>query len=574
MTIFTGHIMRKPVLTCLLWLAIVCVHAQNKCPANIGFEEGSFDGWECSLGTISGASGQISLSVSSADPSRMRLISSAPNPNVIDPLGGLDPFGGFPISCPNGSNYSVKLGNEQVGAQAEQLSYTFTIPANQDNYSIVYHYAVVFQNPNHASWEQPKFTANVLDVETGQYIGCSSFSYTASSSLPGFQQSNQRDSVYYKDWTPVTIKLSGMAGKTIRLEFTTNDCSKGGHFGYAYVDVNQNCTSPVSGNVFCASTEKMTLIAPYGFESYRWFTSDFSKQVGTGNTVTFNPVPATGTRYALEVIPYPDQGCKDTLYTTVAYSTEPLDLKVKPQVNVCITTGVDLTSASITAGSGSNLTFSYFADQEMTKYAQNPKKIIQSGTYYIRAENDSGCLTMEPVKINVEPMPEFTVTDPAQVFRPETIDLSKTIHPDSGNVYVYTYWKDALLQKPLPFPEAVSEKGRYYIKGANTLVPECAVVEAVNVKILDPLIDAPNIFTPNGDGINDTWRVSKLSYYPECIVEIYDRSGKMLFKSQPGYPVPWDGTFNKLPIPIGTYYYRIKLNQELPFVSGSVSVIR
>jgi gliding motility-associated-like protein len=262
------------------------------------------------------------------------------------------------------------------------------------------------------------------------------------------------------------------------------------------------------------------------------------------------------------------------LYTIVAYSTDPLELKVKPHVDACITTGVDLTSAGITAGSGSNLSFSYFADEEMTKYAQNSKKIILSGTYYVRAENDAGCIIVDPVEINIVPVPEFTITDPAQVYRPETIDLSKTIHPDSGNVYAYTYWKDSLLQKPLPFPETVSEKGRYFIKGANTLVPECAVVEAVNVKILDPLIDAPNIFTPNGDGINDTWRVSKLSYYPACIVEIYDRSGKMLFRSQPGYPIPWDGTFNKLPIPIGTYYYRVKLNQELPFVSGSVSVIR
>ncbi|NCI46451.1 T9SS type B sorting domain-containing protein [Sediminibacterium soli] len=567
MTRLTGIFMRRPVLTCLCWLLAVLVDAQNKCPANIGFELGNFTGWDCGIGNISGASGQINLQATAPVDNRQTLYNSAVSGDV------LDQFGGFPVCCPNGSNFSVKLGNSSTGAQAEQVSYTFTIPSDQNNYSIVYHYAVVFQNPAHASWEQPKFTANVVDVQSGQYIGCSSFSYTASSSLPGFKQSTVRDSVFYKDWTPVTIKLSGMAGKTIRLEFTTNDCSKGGHFGYAYVDVNQNCTSPINGNVFCANSDQMTLIAPYGFAGYRWFNDDFSQQIGNKSTLVFKPVPAPNTRYALEVVPYPDQGCLDTLYTTVVFSPEPLGLCVKPHVDACISSGIDLTGGSVTAGSGSNLSFSWFIDETFSKYVQNPKKIVKSGTVYVVAENDAGCTVADSVVINIEPIPEFTVTDPAQVFRPSTVDITQTVTASNG-VYRYTYWQDSLLQKSLPRPEAINEKGRYFIKGDNTVTPECTLLRPVNVKILDPSIDAPNIFSPNGDGINDTWRIPKLAYYPECIVEVYDRSGKTLFRSLPGYPATWDGTYNKQKLPVATYYYRIRLNSELPFVSGSISLIR
>src|SRR6202008_1340760 len=102
-----------------------------------------------------------------------------------------------------GSGYSIQLGNSNTGRQAERGSYTFTVPADQDNYSIIYNYAVVFQNPPHAEWEQPKFTANVFDVTNDTYITCSSFSYAASSNLPGFKESTVKDSVFCKAWTPV-----------------------------------------------------------------------------------------------------------------------------------------------------------------------------------------------------------------------------------------------------------------------------------------------------------------------------------------------------------------------------------
>jgi hypothetical protein len=174
-----------------------------QCPPNIGFELGDFTNWECSTGSISDVDGTITLSISGPVTQRHTLFKNS-SPQI------LDPYGKFPVNCPNGSGYSIRLGNSQTGKQAERVSYTFTIPANDNNYSIIYNYAVVFQNPRHAIWQQPKFTANIYDVTKDQYIGCSSFYYAASASLPGFKLG--ADSVFYKPWTPVTIKLSGYAG--------------------------------------------------------------------------------------------------------------------------------------------------------------------------------------------------------------------------------------------------------------------------------------------------------------------------------------------------------------------------
>ncbi len=540
--------------------------AQDKCPANIGFELGSFEGWQCSQGNINRIDGVISLTPSNPTNNRHTLIANSANPM-------LDYYGGFPVNSPNGSGYSIALGNSSTGGLAERVSYTFTIPDNQDNYSIIYNYAVVFQDPLHQDFEQPKFTANVFDVNSGDYIGCSSFSFTASASLPGFKESKVRDSVFYKEWTPVTIKLSGMAGKTIRLEFTTNDCARGGHFGYAYVDVNQNCTAPVSGNVFCPNSEKMTLVAPFGFAEYKWYNSNFSTLLGNDSKLNLDPVPQPNTKFAVEVTPYPGQGCLDTIYSTVVYSGDPLNLVVKPQVTACVVTGADITAKAVTAGSSAGLTFSYFLDANSARYLTTPQNISKSGNYYIQAENNAGCTVSKMVTVHVEPLPVFKVSDPAPVYRPETIDLSRAIS-NTAATYNFTYWLDSLSTRELLTPNAVDKTGRYFIGGHSQLIPECSVLQPVQVKILDPIIDAPNVFTPNGDGTNDVWRIPQLAYYPECIVEIYNRSGGVVFRSNIGYTQPWDGKLNGKDLPVATYYYVIRLNNELPVLGGSITIIR
>ncbi|RYY22023.1 MAG: hypothetical protein EOP41_07690, partial [Sphingobacteriaceae bacterium] len=172
------------------------------CPENIGFEDGTLKNWQSYIGSIDRA-GNITVTQSQAVPGRHTVIKYASNQ--------LDPYGKFPMTCPNGSLYSLKLGNDGTGMQAERVSYTFTVPNNQ-TYSIIYNYAVVFQNPDHADYEQPKFTARVFDVASNQYINCGSFEFVASSGLPGFQQSAVGGSVFYKPWAPITINLFGYAG--------------------------------------------------------------------------------------------------------------------------------------------------------------------------------------------------------------------------------------------------------------------------------------------------------------------------------------------------------------------------
>ncbi|WP_146198696.1 PKD domain-containing protein [Pararcticibacter amylolyticus] len=82
-----------------------------------------------------------------------------------------------------------------------------------------------------------------------------------------------------------------------------------------------------------------------------------------------------------------------------------------------------------------------------------------------------------------------------------------------------------------------------------------------------------NTFTPNGDGVNDTWVVGYLDRYPEARVEIFNRYGNRVYKSQ-GYLKPWDGTFNGTALPDGVYYYIIDPQNGMGPYTGNVSIIR
>ena len=98
----------------------------------------------------------------------------------------------------------------------------------------------------------------------------------------------------------------------MRLEFNTNDCTLGKHFGYAYLDVNEDCNSPITGNVYCTNQISVTLEAPGGFGNYQWYTADLSTQLDGGQVINISPPPPDGTKYAVVVTPFFGLGCTDT----------------------------------------------------------------------------------------------------------------------------------------------------------------------------------------------------------------------------------------------------------------------
>jgi gliding motility-associated-like protein len=88
----------------------------------------------------------------------------------------------------------------------------------------------------------------------------------------------------------------------------------------------------------------------------------------------------------------------------------------------------------------------------------------------------------------------------------------------------------------------------------------CVGSDTMHVHIF-PEIFIPNGFSNNGDGKNDFWVIDNIQQFPNCVVEVYNRWGEMLFHSD-GYTTPWDGKYNGKDLPVGTYYYIIDLHHE------------
>lgn len=83
----------------------------------------------------------------------------------------------------------------------------------------------------------------------------------------------------------------------------------------------------------------------------------------------------------------------------------------------------------------------------------------------------------------------------------------------------------------------------------------------------------PNVFTPNGDGVNDTWVLPNINLYPDCTVKIFNRGGQQVFNSV-GYGTPWDGTFNGRTLPPDVYYYIIDLKHNQGIRTGNITIIK
>jgi len=316
---------------CLVVTLLIYFQAAfTQCPTNIDFETGDVTNWDCFIGKTTSSNSTNSIVLSPSAPMRGRH-------EITTAASGNDPYGGFPKLCPYGGNYSVKLGNDSINSGAEGMSYTFTVPNVVDTFTFTYFYAVVFQNPRHSTWEQPRFFVSAYDVLTGALINCASYNYVSSAGIDGFRQVKLPGdtTIWYKQWSPVSIQFAGLANRLVRLEFKTADCTLGGHFGYAYFDVGTGCSNILATAPYCIETNSIILNAPYGFQSYTWYTSDYSAIVGNQQSVTLSPPPVHSQEFRVDMIPYPGFGCRDTAPAIVTPIPVPDTPVAKPEYAYC-----------------------------------------------------------------------------------------------------------------------------------------------------------------------------------------------------------------------------------------------
>ena len=82
-------------------------------------------------------------------------------------------------------------------------------------------------------------------------------------------------------------------------------------------------------------------------------------------------------------------------------------------------------------------------------------------------------------------------------------------------------------------------------------------------------------FTPNGDGVNDTWVLDCIASFKHLVM-VYNRWGQVLYTTE-NFDGTWDGTVNGEQLPDGAYFYTMEIteqNGEVKYLKGSLNIIR
>lgn len=100
----------------------------------------------------------------------------------------------------------------------------------------------------------------------------------------------------------------------------------------------------------------------------------------------------------------------------------------------------------------------------------------------------------------------------------------------------------------------------------------CTAEGQITVQVVEG-VAIPTAFSPNGDGLNDTWEIFGLESYPDAEVRVFNRWGAEIFHSK-GYGQPFDGTYAGQLLPVGAYSYSISLGPGKHTYRGVLTVLR
>lgn len=300
----------------------------------------------------------------------------------------------------------------------------------------------------------------------------------------------------------------------------------------------------------------------------------------TNKQTVNNPVPGavystkypeffspTTKNYDIRMIAYSGINCLNTSQQSIVMKATP-DIAFPAINSVCADEPPFQLQANALNMTGGNGTFSgrgVSATGIFSPAAAGAGK--QTIRYTYTAANE--CLNFKEQTITVFPVPTVDAGPDRFVLEGGAATFS-TAASGVGLTYLWspaTYLSNPSIATPVTRP--VDDINYTFTA---TSADGCSASDNVFVKVLKaPLV--PNVFSPNGDGVNDRWEIKYLESYPGATVEIYNRYGQKVFESK-GYTRPWDGTYQGSGLPAGTYYYIINPKNGRQQMAGYVDIIR
>jgi gliding motility-associated-like protein len=198
---------------------------------------------------------------------------------------------------------------------------------------------------------------------------------------------------------------------------------------------------------------------------------------------------------------------------------------------------------------------------------------LVKGDYSVLILDSNNCsITKQFVLVETNSQINISTKNNVKSTCPDTFDGSVEVAISGGTAPYQSIWSNNVIGTQL----SNVKPGTY-----NVLVTDsklCTRTKSITIEATDncgkvDLAEITSAFTPNGDGINETWVIKNMDKCSTCKVEVFNRWGNLIFSSG-GYSIPWDGTYNGHFVANGTYYYIIQPGEDLDPVSGTVTVIR
>ncbi len=276
----------------------------------------------------------------------------------------------------------------------------------------------------------------------------------------------------------------------------------------------------------------------YG-EDYDW-TWTPSAGLSTDTGIVVMAFPDSTTTYQMTGI-----GECATLYREI--TVEIFDLAgfadAGPDMSVCLGDTVAL------SGSGGDFYTwsppSYLSDQFVpAPLVQNP---LTNMFYTLVVKNDLGCSDTDEVQVFLYDNPIIEAGDDQYMVKGGFTTLSAS----GGVSYTWTpteFITDPFATTTTAFPDDTT---LYYVTGIDA--NGCIGYDSMTVFVLEQtVVISPTAFTPNGDGLNDTWKPVLIGLGEITGFSIYNRWGDLIFEAS-DVSVGWDGRFRALEQEIGNY---------------------
>ncbi|WP_207422857.1 MBG domain-containing protein [Desertivirga brevis] len=105
----------------------------------------------------------------------------------------------------------------------------------------------------------------------------------------------------------------------------------------------------------------------------------------------------------------------------------------------------------------------------------------------------------------------------------------------------------------------------------------CSETKEITIEVTEDyvMLKGTNLISPNGDGVNDVFKIENVDMYPNNEVKIFDRAGRLLYTKK-GYSKDgeWNGTLNGAPLAEDTYYYVVDFGPNKPKIKGYITIVR